>query len=137
GVAAAALRPVEAMRRRAATISAADVGARLPLPQAEDEVRRLGDTLNAMLARLERALTRERSFVSDASHELRTPIAILKGELELVLDDAATRDELQAAVRSAAEETDRLAQLAEDLLVLAQSDQGSLPVRATLTAVPE
>ena len=54
-----------------------------------------------------------------------------------MLDDAVTREELQAAVRSAAEETDRLAQLAEDLLVLAQSDQGSLPVRATVTAVPE
>lgn len=137
GVAAAALSPVEAMRRRAATISEADVGARLPLPQADDEIQRLGETLNAMLERLERALARERGFVSDASHELRTPIAILKTELELALDDEVTRGELQAAVRSAAEETDRLSQLAEDLLVLAQADQGRLPVRPTPTAVAE
>lgn len=137
GVAAAALRPVDAMRRRAATISAAEVGARLPLPQADDEIQRLGETLNEMLGRLERALARERGFVSDASHELRTPIAILKAELELALDDEISRGELQAAVRSAAEETDRLAQLAEDLLVLAQTDQGRLPIRPTVTAVPE
>jgi signal transduction histidine kinase len=125
-----ALRPVEQMRRRAATISAAEDDARLPLPEAQDEVRRLGETLNEMLARLQRAFERERSFVANASHELRTPLAILKAELELASNDARSRDELAAAVGSAAEEVDRLTRLAEDLLVLARADEHGLPIRA-------
>lgn len=129
GAAAAALRPVERMRRRAATIQDAAPGQRLPVPPANDEIGRLGTTLNDMLARLEDAFARERTFVSNASHELRTPLAILKGELELALRGGRNVAELEAALRSAAEETDRVAQLAEDLLVIARSDQGRLPIR--------
>jgi signal transduction histidine kinase len=127
-VAAAALRPVERMRRRAAELTGEAEG-RLPVPPSRDEIARLGDTLNAMLGRLQAVLARERSFVSDASHELRTPLAILRTELELALRGHSTRDELEEAVRSAAEETERLNQLADDLLVIARSDQGRLPVR--------
>ena len=129
GVAAAALRPVEAMRRRAAQVSASEPGGRLPVPPSRDEISRLGETLNDMLARLEGAFARERTFVSDASHELRTPLAILKTELELAMRAGRSPEELRAAVSSAAEETDRLSQLADDLLVIARSDQGRLPVR--------
>jgi two-component system OmpR family sensor kinase len=75
------------------------------------------------------ALARERRLVSDASHELRTPLASLRTELELALRRDRSREELEAAVRSAAEETDRLSQLAEDLLVLARAHDGHLPVR--------
>ena len=82
-----------------------------------------------MLSRLEAAFARERAFVSDASHELRTPLAILRTELELALRGEHTREELEDALRSAAEETERLSRLAEDLLVIARSDQGRLPVR--------
>jgi signal transduction histidine kinase len=82
-----------------------------------------------MLARLEVAFKRERAFVSDASHELRTPLAILRTELELALRGEHTRAELEAALRSAAEETERLTRLADDLLVIARSDQGRLPMR--------
>jgi signal transduction histidine kinase len=117
------------MRSRAATISAGEAGARLPLPEAQDEIRRLGETLNAMLARLQNAYARERAFVADASHELRTPLAILKAELELASRGERTNDQLQAAVTSAAEEVDRLTRLAEDLLVLARADESGLPVR--------
>ena len=127
-VAAAALRPVERMRRRAAELTGEAEG-RLPVPPSRDEIQRLGDTLNAMLGRLQAVLARERSFVSDASHELRTPLAILRTELELALRGRSTRLELEEAVRSAAEETERLNQLADDLLVIARSDQGRLPVR--------
>ncbi len=129
GVAAAALRPVERMRRRAAALTAGEAAGRLPVPPSRDEVARLGVTLNGMLERLQAALARERSFVSDASHELRTPLAILRTELELALRGHSTRDELEDAVRSAAEETERLNRLADDLLVIARSDQGRLPVR--------
>jgi signal transduction histidine kinase len=126
----AALRPVEAMRLRATEISASESEQRLPVPAAQDELRRLGETLNAMLDRLEAALERERAFVDDASHELRTPLALHKSELELALRYGGSREELRAAIASAIEEADRLSQLAENLLVLARSDQGVLPVEA-------
>ena len=136
-LAAGALRPVEAMRRRAATISAADPDARLPLPHARDEIRRLGTTLNEMLARLAHARGRERAFVADASHELRTPLAILKGELELAAAGDPDREELQRVVRSATEETDRLVALAEELLALARLDEDAVTIRPEPVAVQE
>jgi two-component system, OmpR family, sensor kinase len=129
GLAAAALRPVESMRREAEAVSAAEPGRRLPLPPADDEIARLGTTINRMLGRLEAALARERRFVSDASHELRTPLAALRIELELALRRERTPEELRNALRSAAEETERIAHLAEDLLVLARAGGGQLPVR--------
>lgn len=128
-VAGAALRPVERMRAEAAGISADEPGGRLQIPETGDELARLGETLNDMLARLEQAIEHERRFVDDASHELRTPLGILKTELELALRKARSPEELTAALRSAAEESDRLNSLAEDLLVLARSDRGRLPVR--------
>ena len=129
GLATAALRPVESMRREAAAVSTVEPGRRLSLPAADDEIRRLGATLNEMLGRLELALERERRFVADASHELRTPLALLRTELELALRRPRSNEELEQAVRSAAEEADRLSQLAEDLLVLAQADEGKLSLR--------
>ena len=123
------LRPVESMRREAAEISATDAGRRLPVPSTGDELAHLAETLNAMLQRLEEAIERERRFVDDASHELRTPLANLKAELDLALRRSRTSDELEQAVRSASEETDRLARLADDLLVLARAERGRLPIR--------
>jgi signal transduction histidine kinase len=128
GVASAALRPVEAMRRKADEITEEDPGERLPVGTADDEIARLGTTLNGMLARLERAVERERAFVADASHELRTPLAILKTEIELALRSGRTADELREALQSAAEETDRLTELAQALLVIARADRGKLPL---------
>ncbi len=119
-----ALRPVEAMRRRAAEISAAESSQRLPLPPARDELWRLGETLNAMLDRIQAALERERAFVDDASHELRTPLAMHRSELELALRYGGSEAELRASIVSAAEEADRLSLLAENLLVLARFDRG-------------
>ncbi len=128
-VAGAALRPVEAMRRRAEEVSSDRTGQRLPLPAARDEIRRLGETLNAMLARLEAGFARERRFIADASHELRTPLALLRTELELALRRPRTQEELERALASALDEVDRTARLAEDLLVLARVDEGALPLR--------
>jgi len=123
---AAALRPVEAMRARAAEISDTNAERRLPVPPADDELRRLGITLNAMLERIGAALERERAFVDDASHELRTPLAAQRIELELALRHAQSEDELRAAIGSAIEETDRLAALAGNLLLVARADKGML-----------
>ena len=128
-VAAAALRPMEAMRRRAGEISSSTSSRRLPLPAAHDEVHRLGETLNEMLERLDAGLERERRFAADASHELRTPLALLKAELELALRQPRSAGELEEALRSASVETDRLVQLAEDLLLVSRADQGRLPIR--------
>ena len=128
-LASAALRPVGAMRGEAAEISRLGSGRRLPVPPGGDELSSLGGTLNEMLERLESSAERERGFVASASHELRTPLALLKAELELALREGRTAEELRAAVASAAGESDRLVQLAEDLLVLARADEGKLPVR--------
>jgi heavy metal sensor kinase len=130
-VAAAALRPVDEMRLRAAEISGALPDKRLPVPPSGDEIARLGQTLNEMLERLGEALEHERAFVADASHELRTPLAILRTELELALAKGRSPEELRAALASAAEETDRLTQLSEDLLTIAQTERGELPLRLT------
>lgn len=128
-IAGAALRPVERMRIAAEAISGSELGRRLPDPATRDELARLGTSLNSMLTRLEAAVVRERRFVDDASHEIRTPLANLKAELDLALRAPRSHDALVASLRSAAEETDRLARLAEDLLVLARADGGQLPVR--------
>jgi heavy metal sensor kinase len=128
-LAGAALRPIEAMRRRAADISASSLDDRLPVSAGSDEVSRLGETLNEMLSRIGDGLARERRFVADASHELRTPLALLKTELELALRRARSREELEAAIRSAAADTERLARIADDLLLLARAEQGRVPLR--------
>jgi two-component system OmpR family sensor kinase len=124
----AALRPVDALTREAAAISTLETYRRLPTVPGDDEISRLAATLDAMLARLSVAFDRERAFVDDASHELRTPIAVLRGEIELALaaldDPAEVRQSLLAAQGQVA----RLARLAEDLLLLARERDGSLLV---------
>jgi signal transduction histidine kinase len=128
-LATAGLAPVEAMRRRAREVSLGGTEERLPLPDARDEVRRLGETLNEMLDRLRESFERERRFVADASHELRTPIAVVKTELEGALATGDYGPDVRDALIAAVEECDRLVQLAEDLLVLARAGEGQLPVR--------
>ena len=136
-LAASALRPVEAMRRRAGAISAQTPGKRLPVPLANDEISRLAETLNTMLDRLEDAFAHERRFLADASHELRTPLTLLRTELELALRRPRSQVELEEALRSAAKDTQRLNSLAEDLLMLAGADQDGLPIRREPIAVKE
>jgi heavy metal sensor kinase len=133
GVVTGALAPVERMRRRAAAISAEAPGQRLPVPEGDDELARLGRTLNEMLGRLEDALIREREFSANASHELRTPLAMLRTEVELALDRPRTPAEMHAAMVSISEETERLVALAEDLLALSRADRGSLPIQVGRT----
>jgi signal transduction histidine kinase len=118
------------MRRRASEVSLGDAGDRLPLPPVRDEIHRLGETLNAMLDRLRSAYERERRFVADASHELRTPIAVVKTELEAALRGGDHGPETREALEAAIEECEHLVQLAEDLLVLARAGDGRLPVHA-------
>jgi heavy metal sensor kinase len=132
---AAALRPVDAMRRRADTITSAGDAQRLPVSPAHDELSDLARTLNAMLDRIDAAAERERRFVADASHELRRPVTSLKAELEVALRRARSRDELQAALLSAVADADMLAHLADDLLLLASARDGGLALRRAPVAV--
>ena len=117
------------MRTRAESVTEQHLSERLPVPPANDEIARLGATLNQKLARLERTVKRERSFVADTSHELRAPLALILTEVELALDPPRSAEELQAALRSIGEEANRLSQLADDLLLLARLDEGELPLR--------
>lgn len=128
-VAGLALRPVERLRREAAAITVSDLERRLDVPATRDELARLAETLNDLLSRLESAVAKEHRFVDEASHELRTPLAVLKGELELALSRPRTAEELEATLRSVAAETDRVIRLAEDLLVLARTSGGRVPLR--------
>lgn len=137
GASALSLRAVEAMRRQARELSVAQPGRRVAVPPSGDELSRLAETINEMLARNESAFERERRFTADASHELRGPLAVLRAELEVALIGSSSPAELRAVVASAAEEADRLSQLAEDLLLLAQSDHGTLPVDVHTVAVLE
>src|SRR5256885_12763497 len=117
------------MRRPAAATGADRPGERLPVPPTGDELERLGTTLNGMLGRLEAALERERGFVAEAGHELRTPLALLRAELDFALHHAETEEELRNALREASVETDRLVQLAGDLLLIARPDEAGLALR--------
>jgi signal transduction histidine kinase len=130
-LAAAALSPVERMRRQAAALSAGESAAGLQVPGTRDELAALAGTMNDLLARLHEALARQRGFVADASHELRTPLAVLGAELELAGRPGRSREDLVQAVASAEEEVARLTRLTNDLLMLARSDEGRLPVRPT------
>lgn len=129
-VAGAGLRPIERMRSRAATISVRSAGERLPLPPADDELRRLADTLNAMLERLDDGLRRERRFVAEASHDLRTPLTLMLTEIELALAQPRPPEELTRALHSVNVEVRRLVALAEDLLARAGADGVGLPIEA-------
>jgi two-component system, OmpR family, sensor kinase len=135
-LAGAALRPVERMRRQAAEISEHDPTSRLPVPATRDELAALGATMNDLLARLQEALRRQRAFVADAGHELRTPLAVLRTELELAARRHRTRDELLDTIANATEETDRLARLAEELLFLARSEDQAINRRADVRLLP-
>jgi two-component system, OmpR family, sensor kinase len=127
-LAGAALRPVERMRRDAAAHGGTG-RERLAVPPTGDELARLAVTLNELLERLGSSLARQQDLVADAGHELRTPLAVLRTELELASRPGRSHDELKEAVEHAALEVDRLSQLAEDLLFLARADSSGPLVR--------
>ncbi len=120
-----ALSPVEAIRAEVADLSAGDLHRRVPEPPTDDEVGRLARTMNAMLARMESSRDRQRRFVSDASHELRSPLAALLTQVEVAQarpDDADWPHVADVVVL----EGDRLRRIIDDLLLLARSDEGQL-----------
>jgi signal transduction histidine kinase len=134
-LARAALSPVERLRRQVAAVSGRDEGSAVEVPGTRDEIAALAGTMNELLGRLQGALARQRAFVADASHELRTPLAVLRGELELAARPGRGREDLAAAVRSAAAEAERLSRLTDDLLLLARSDEERLSLRLETTDI--
>lgn len=121
-----ALAPVDRMSEAARRISAEHLTERLEGTGAGDELDRLATTLNAMLGRLDMAFRQIRQFSADASHELQTPLTILKGELEVALRTPRSPEAYQDHLRSALEEVDRIARLVDGLLLLARADAGVL-----------
>jgi heavy metal sensor kinase len=121
-----ALKPVDRMTDAARRISAEHLTERLEETGAQDELDRLAKTLNEMLGRLDTAFSQIRQFSADASHELQTPLTILKGELEVALRSPRNAEEYQRTLKSALEEIDRIAHLVEGLLLLARADAGVL-----------
>jgi len=132
-LARAALSPVERLRREVAALSERDAAAGVRVPRTRDEIAALATTMNRLLSRLHGALARQRALVADASHELRTPFAVLSGELELAARPGRSRDELAAAVERAGEEAARLARLTDQLLFLARSDEDQVPLHRETT----
>lgn len=130
-VAGAGLRPIERLRSRAATISSRTAEERLPLPSANDELRRLAVTLNAMLDRLDDGLQRERRFAAEAGHELRTPLTLMRTEIELALAQPRSPEELTEALRSVNEEVLRLITVAENVLTRVGAEDRGLPIEAS------
>ncbi|WP_194236201.1 sensor histidine kinase [Streptomyces acidicola] len=118
-VAGRILQPVRLVRTAAAQLTEQDLTRRIPV-RGRDDVAALAETFNAMLDRLERAFAAQREFVDDAGHELRTPITIVRGHLELMGDDPAEREE---TVRLVTDELDRMSRIVEDLLLLAKAER--------------
>ncbi|MFI6643859.1 sensor histidine kinase [Streptomyces sp. NPDC050504] len=118
-VAGRILAPVRLVRTTAAQLTEQDLTRRIPV-QGRDDIAALAATFNAMLDRLERAFAAQRTFVDDAGHELRTPITIVRGHLELMGDDPAEREE---TVRLVTDELDRMSRIVEDLLLLAKAER--------------
>lgn len=123
------VRPVREITRQAERIGAGSLGKRITAHADTREYRRLVEVLNTMLVRIDASFEAQRRFIGDASHELRSPITALRGELELALRRERSPEEYRRVIGSALEETVRLTRLAEDLLTLARSDAGVIEPR--------
>jgi hypothetical protein len=137
GLARAALSPVDRMRREVASLSERDQAPGVRVPGTRDEIAALARTMNQLLSRLHGALARQRALVADAAHELRTPFAVLSGELELAGRPGRSRAELSAAVARASDEVTRLTRLTEQLLFLARSDEDRIVLQPERVSLPD
>jgi heavy metal sensor kinase len=126
-IARIALRPLDRMTRTARRISAEDLSERVERPRTGDELDRLAETMNDMLARLEQAFAQSRRFAADAAHELRTPLAALRGTTEVALRGDRSPEEYRKVLTSSLEEVERLIRLSEDLLLFSRAQAGAEP----------
>lgn len=118
-----AFAPIDRLIQAARAIQAGNLQQRVPVPRARDEVRRLAATLNEMIERLEQVFLRQRRFVADASHELRTPVAVIRSKADMALLSVYSPDDYLRLFSSISTEAQRLSHLLADLLVLARMDE--------------
>jgi two-component system OmpR family sensor kinase len=135
-IAQLALRPLDRMTQTARRIGAEDLTRRVERSGSGDELDRLAETMNDMLARLDQAFAQTRRFAADAAHELRTPLAALRGSMEVALRGDRVADEYRRVLASGLEEVERLIRLSEDLLLLSRSLAGPEPTRARVDLEP-
>jgi hypothetical protein len=119
-----AIRPIFAIIDTAARISAQHLNERLPTPKVRDEIYTLSETLNGLLDRLQVTFESQERFIADASHQLRTPLAILRGEIDLMMSRERSPQEMRDFLSSASQEIDHLSKMVQDLLLLARVDAG-------------
>jgi signal transduction histidine kinase len=136
-VAGRALAPVRAMIDKASQLSASRLAERLPVPEVHDEMRGLAVAFNEVLSRLQLAFESQERFVADASHQLKTPLAVLRGELDVLRSRDRSPHEIHEFIASASQEIDYLVRLVEDLLILARVDAGKGSLMLTPVRVDE
>jgi heavy metal sensor kinase len=132
-----ALRPVERMTSNARAIGIERLHERIAVPRAADEIGQLAVTLNAMLDRLERGVKDKRRLIADASHELRTPLAVMRAELDVSLRDGTRSAAERASLESVRDDVDRMSRTVDNLLTLAQVDEGRLELLTTTVDLGE
>lgn len=132
-----ALFPVDRLTRAAEEIEAGDLAKRVQVPSKMDELGRLAVTFNRMIARLQAAFERQRQFTADASHEMRTPLAVMRGDIEIALRRERKPEEYRSVLTSNLEEIIRLSRLVEDLLMLARADAGQTLLQCEPMALDE
>ena len=121
-----ALKPVDHITQTARMITSQNLNQRIIPPKVQDEISRLIETFNEMISRLDQSFRQIKQFSSDASHELKTPLTILKGEVEVMLRKERTPQEYQQTLKSNLEEINRMSQIVEDLLILSKTDTGEI-----------
>jgi len=132
-----ALSPIDRLTRLARRISADDLGQRLDLRLPDDEVGRLARTFDEMIARLDEAFRRQRQFTADASHELRTPMTVIKGQIEVALQRERDPQAYRRVLQAVNEEVDRMIRLVGSLLTLARADAGQIPITLEPVSLPD
>src|SRR5437660_2032195 len=124
-----ALAPVVAMSEKAALMGAQNLHERLPVLNPRDELGYLASTFNGLLERLNHSFEQQRRFMADASHELRSPVSIIRGEAEVALSQVRSPEEYRESLAIALDEARRLSQIVDDLFTLARADAGEYPLR--------
>jgi heavy metal sensor kinase len=116
------LKPLKKIIKTVRQITAENLKLRIDLPDTKDEIKRLADTFNEMLAKLDQSFSSQQQFIHDISHELRTPLTILKGELEVTLKKVRPQKEYESILHSSLEEMNKISRIIENLLMLARFD---------------
>lgn len=129
--------PIDEIIKKAKAITVRKLNERLPVPRVDDEIRRLATTLNELLDRIQAAFVSQEAFVSDASHQLKTPLAILRGEIDIMKREKRTPEEMREFLESASQEVGYLSRMVEELLILARVEAGGAGLQLSPTRLDE